>query len=107
MSFINLYKPFDPLQDAIENEAKVIRTNIEIRLIEKTSRSKITRIEGLTNIDLKQFIKDLQPILSCSGSIIDDPKKGQVIHFQGNHIEFIAKYLIKKELANKSQIRIH
>lgn len=103
-----LLAPFDPFKDAEEQETCLIKGYVDIRVTARSTKSKITTIEGLTDaVDHKKLAKTLQSVLSCGCNVETSEKFGKVIKVQGDNYEDIVKYLIKNDIADKSRIRVH
>lgn len=95
--------PFEEDESA-ENESLEKSSNIEsmtLRLT-KIGRRSNTFLEGwdIPENELKMHIKTIKNIKGCNGSV-----KNGIIQLQGDHIDYLIKYLESKGI-NKSDIYI-
>jgi translation initiation factor 1 (eIF-1/SUI1) len=92
----------NPFEDKI-NEDIINDFFIEIWL-ESTGRKKNTFISGwnIQEKELKEHIKFIKKKNGCNGTIKDKMKENSqtIIQLQGNHIEYMKKYLIDIGIAN-------
>ena len=91
--------PFENTDDIIKYKITEI-----ILWLDKKGRKSITHIEGWNDdIDkLKEHIKIIKKTLACNASIsIDTIKKTNSIQLQGDHIDYIYKYLINNGIDNE------
>ena len=86
----------DPFDDDHNNEI------IDVRIQQRTSRTYVTTIEGLINIDLEKVSKYMKKIFSCGATVVD-----KVIKLQGDQRQNVKNFLISEGIVNSEQIRIH
>jgi len=81
---------------------------IHIRIKQRNGRKKWTFIEGLDeNVNFKKVVKYLSKKLACGGSVKTDDEGNKYIQFQGEHTEFIKKFLIDKDIIESENISTH
>ncbi len=73
--------------EAIVKEKQKIRIILEERKFGK----KVTIIEGISDIDLKQLAKQLKQKLACGGTV-----KNNTIELQGEHAKKVKEELVKQ-----------
>ena len=82
-------------------------TPIHIRTQQRTTRKCITIVEGITGIDLEKILKKCKKKFSCGGSIDQDKEGNRILKLAGNQTENITNFLIKYEISDKDNIRVH
>jgi len=109
MNIENLANPagFDPFaSDAQEGGDQ--GSDIHIRVQQRNGRKCITHVQGLdAALDLKKVLKVIKKEYCCNGNIVEHDEMGQVLQFQGDQRQNIAKFLIENELAPKDKIKTH
>jgi translation initiation factor 1 len=101
------YDPFNVFSDEDPGASFV-----DIRIQQRTGKKKWTLIEGLpdvieSDVNAKRHLKYFRKNYCCNGNILHDTKAGLVIQLQGDHRSKVCEYLIAKEIAEESKIRIH
>ncbi len=93
----------------LPEEERIENVTIHIRIKQRTKKKKTTLIEGLENVvDLKKFIKHLSKQLACGGAVTKDKDTDMtVLKFQGDHKDFIKKFLIDNEIVTSENIITH
>lgn len=105
---MSLFRPFDPFQDALEQETQAVKVMIDIRYFEHSKKRKTTTAEGFPkSFDLKGLVKKLMPILSTGGVVIKSDQGYNVAKFQGDFRQEIRQYLIDNNIVSESNIRLH
>lgn len=96
----------------IENElfmpAKSLETSINAKKIHiryvKTGPRAITIIEGLDDdLDLERIAKHMKKKFNCAASIQKDRGGNDIIQLQGNQVDNVKKWLVKKEIIGKKE----
>lgn len=83
-------------------------TQINIRVQKRNGRKTITTLEGLSDqYDKEKMIKVLKKTWGCNGTIINDPKLGNILQLQGDQRIKLKEFLISERVADSSQIWIH
>jgi len=81
---------------------------IHIRVQQRNGRKCITTVQGLNSeLDFKKIVKAIKKAHSCNGTIVEDDDMGQVLQFQGDQRDAVAKFLTENELAEKDKIKKH
>ena len=93
----------------LPDEEKIEDITVHIRIKQRTKKKKTTFIEGLENVvNIKKFVKHLSKQLACGGAETTDKDTGMtVIKFQGDHKDFIKKFLIDNEIVTSENIITH
>jgi translation initiation factor SUI1 len=95
---------FDVEEDEFLEESK---QSVIVSIQQRTARKSTTKIEGLSpKLDLKKIVKELQPIVSSSGSISEVEGHGKVIVFQGDKRNIIIKYLVDNKYVQRENIKL-
>lgn len=109
----NEFNPLN-LDDVLDNEfnqtkIKPDETIIHLRLTSRSKDKYITTIEGLPeNFNFKLFLKEMKKKLSCNGCIKNDEKtECNVVQLTGDHRDFVESFLIKEQITNKDNIKMH
>lgn len=103
---MNLFENVNRDETCVNDNNVVNKIEIWIENMGKKSCTFISGLNLETNI-LKEHITTIKKNIGCNGTIkILKTKNIPVIMFQGNQIEYIAKYLISKLNINKSDIII-
>ena len=83
-------------------------TTIHIRVQQRNGRKCITTVQGLPeDIDLKKIMKYAKKTFNCNGAVITDEEEGKIIQLQGDHRENMKKFIVKENIAEESDIKIH
>ena len=83
-------------------------STIHIRIQQRNGRKCITTIQGLPEeVDLKKIMKFAKKSFSCNGAVITDEEEGKIIQLQGDQRENMKKFIIKENIAEESEIKIH
>tara|TARA_B110000014_G_C19609061_1_gene322483 strand:+ start:79 stop:396 length:318 start_codon:yes stop_codon:yes gene_type:complete len=81
---------------------------VHIRIQQRNGRKCITTIQGLPEeADLKKLTKHAKRTFSCNGAVVIDEEEGKIIQLQGDQRENIKKFLIKENLVEETDIKIH
>jgi translation initiation factor 1 (eIF-1/SUI1) len=71
-------------------------TDLLVRTVHKNKQT-VTLLEGLDkSYNVKYILTALCTVLSCSGSILQDPEVGTTIELIGNHQEVAVHWLMKE-----------
>lgn len=96
------------IQKILESTKNDLLTEIDNRIYLKTYKDgnkQKTQISGLEDFisdkDIKAFAKEIKKHLGCSGTIMKDEKENTNVIFSGDHVQFIKKHLIDKEIDEK------
>ncbi|ORY93395.1 hypothetical protein BCR43DRAFT_496855 [Syncephalastrum racemosum] len=103
-----LNSPFDPFADVEEEKAPKTTNYIHLRIQQRNGRKTWTTLQGLPKeYDFKKILKTFKKEFACNGTIVDDEELGQVLQLTGDQRLKIAEFLVKEEIAKKSDIKIH
>jgi translation initiation factor 1 len=81
---------------------------VHIRIQIRNQRKCILSVSGLaTDLDLKKICRYFKKTLKCNGVVKHDEKHGNIIQLQGDHREFVRKFLIVEEIIPKEFIVVH
>lgn len=96
--------PFDPLADEFLKEQAPLR--IDIRVVQRNARKRITTISGLpANLDFEKVLKVLKKMLNCAGTTKEDD--GIHIQLSGDQRLRVAGFLVEQKICTKSDIHLH
>ena len=69
---------------------------IHIRVQQRNGRKCITTIQGLdAQLDLKKILKAIKKAECCNGTVVTDDDMGEVLQFQGDQRDAVAKFLVE------------
>lgn len=81
---------------------------LDLRIQQRNGRKTLTTLQGLpTQYDNKKILKVFKKEFACNGTIVDDEELGQVLQLSGDQRLKIAEFLVKEEIAKKSEIKVH
>jgi len=81
---------------------------IHLRVYQRNARKRLTTVSGINEkYELKKLVRTWRKYFSCSGSIKKTKQGEKYIELFGDQREGVEKYLIKNNIANKEQIKIH
>ena len=110
----NLAAPFDPFADAASSDTKnggvtLDQGSVHIRIQQRNGRKSITTVTGLSKqLDLKKILKAIKKEHCCNGTVLKDEETDrEVLQFQGDQRESVKTFLIKEEIADKDNIKVH
>ncbi|KAI9316971.1 translation initiation factor SUI1 [Dichotomocladium elegans] len=105
----DLNVPFDPFADVEEDKtAKKATNDIHLRIQQRNGRKTITTLQGLPKqYDAKKILKVFKKEFACNGSLEEHEEFGQVIQLTGDQRQKIAEFLVKEEIAKKSEVKVH
>ena len=116
MDIANLGGPADPFGDVDLGGDKKAKTEevpsggdlVHIRMQQRNGRKCITTVQGLDQaLDLKKILKALKKQECCNGTVVDDDHMGQVLQFQGDQRDAVAKFLLQNEIVDSAKIKKH
>lgn len=68
----------------------------------------MTTLQGLPKeYDAKKILKVFKKEFACNGTIVDDDELGEVLQLTGDQRLKIAEFLVKEDIAKKSDIKVH
>ena len=115
-----LSRPIDDLcwfSDAFADAAKVNDTGdvqleqgyVHIRIQQRNGRKSITTVTGLSKaLDLKRILKAIKKEHCCNGTVLKDEETGtEVLQFQGDQRDPVKAFLLKEEICEKDNIKVH
>ena len=83
-------------------------TFIDIRIQQRNGRKTITTVEGIPkDYDLKMILKAFKKDFACNGTLVTDPKMGEVMQLNGDHRDKIADFLIAESIAKAENVKVH
>ena len=101
----------DTFNDATNNNYKSINNSliepIHIYLAKRKSRKHITKITNIQSTSILDISKQIRKDLSCSASVVNDDKLGEIIQIQGNFCEKIVSFLISNNIVTIENIKLH
>lgn len=104
---IQNFKSSDPFEGAGSGTGSNAVGLIHIRLQQRNGRKTLTTVQGLSVPKYeKAVLKKWKKEFSCNGTLIEE-KDEIIFQLQGNHCDEIKKFLMKHEMATKSQIKVH
>ena len=82
---------------------------VHIRIQQRTGRKCITTVAGLSSkLDLKKIQKAIKKEHCCNGTVLKDEETGQeVMQFQGDQREAVKSFLLKEEICDKDNVKVH
>lgn len=103
--------------DAFADAAKVNDTGdvqleqgyVHIRIQQRNGRKSITTVTGLSKaLDLKRILKAIKKEHCCNGTVLKDEDTGtEVLQFQGDQRDPVKAFLLKEEICEKDNIKVH
>eukprot|EP00118_Oscarella_pearsei_P025048 m.307379 g.307379 ORF g.307379 m.307379 type:complete len:115 (+) comp42214_c0_seq1:71-415(+) len=110
-SFENLKAGFDPFNDEVgqsyaKNEYQ--KGVIHIRIQQRNGRKTLTTVQGISDAyDKKKLARYAKKEFACNGTVVMHPEYGEVLQFQGDQRNHIARFLTRIGLAAEEQIKMH
>ena len=87
---------------------KVVAYSVHIRNQQRNGRKSITTITGLEDdLDLEKIVKYMRKIFSTNGTILQDDEMGDIIQLQGDCRFDARDFLVKFNICNKDDIKVH
>ena len=84
---------------------KELKDKVTIFVKKRNNRQSDTTISGLAiDLDLKKILSYMKKHFNCTGSIVSDPKFGEVICLTGNQKEQVFNFLVNEEICKKEKI---
>jgi len=82
---------------------------VHIRIQQRNGRKCITTVAGLSSkLHLKKIQKAIKKEHCCNGTVLKDEETGQeVMQFQGDQREAVKWFLLKQEICNKDNVKVH
>ena len=80
---------------------------IHIRVNQRTTRTYVTIIQGLSETEAKVHLPELKKSFHCSGTTQEHPEYGQVVQLSGDQRKDVANFLIQKCKVSKEKIKVH
>ena len=75
---------------------------------QRTGRKCITTVEGIAeDLDISEITKALKKTFKCNGSVLQDPKLGEILQLSGDQRTNIREFFIDQEVCHEDQIVIH
>ncbi|KAL1933873.1 hypothetical protein VTP01DRAFT_7963 [Rhizomucor pusillus] len=103
-----LNAPFDPFADVEEDRETKTSNYIHLRIQQRNGRKTLTTLQGLPKeYDAKKILKVFKKEFACNGTIVDDDELGEVLQLTGDQRLKIAEFLVKEDIAKKSDIKVH
>ncbi|KAI9472904.1 translational initiation factor eIF1 [Zychaea mexicana] len=104
----DLNTPFDPFAEDEQEKAPKSAKHIHLRIQQRNGRKTLTTLQGLPKeYNNKKILKVFKKEFACNGTIVDDDELGEVLQLSGDQRLKIAEFLIKEEIAKKSEIKVH
>jgi len=97
-------------EDAFAEAAREVGgTRVHLRVRQRTGRSFVTVVEGLSeDLDLKKILKAFKKNFKCNGSLKKkDEDKDAIIQLSGDQRLRCRSFLVELGLCSASQITIH
>lgn len=80
----------------------------DLRIQQRNGRKTLTILQGLPKeYDAKKILKVFKKEFACNGTIVDDDELGEVLQLTGDQRLKIAEFLVKEDIAKKSDIKVH
>mmetsp|Transcript_57208 Transcript_57208/g.119625 ORF Transcript_57208/g.119625 Transcript_57208/m.119625 type:complete len:116 (-) Transcript_57208:269-616(-) len=111
-AFGNL-QPFDAFADAAKvndtGDVQLEQGYVHIRIQQRNGRKSITTVTGLSKaLDLKRILKAIKKEHCCNGTVLKDEDTGtEVLQFQGDQRDPVKTFLLKEEICEKDNIKVH
>jgi translation initiation factor 1 len=81
---------------------------IHIRVQQRNGRKCITTVQGLdSQLDLKKILKAIKKAECCNGTVVEDEEMGEVLQFQGDQRDAVAKFLTENEIVDAAHVKKH
>lgn len=88
-----------------ENKDELFASKVTITVKNRNGKKCITNVVGMADdLDLHKILSYLKKKHNCSGSILSDPKYGEIMSFTGDQKENIYNFLINEEIYKKEDI---
>lgn len=79
----------------------------DLRIQQRNGRKTLTILQGLPKeYDAKKILKVFKKEFACNGTIVDDDELGEVLQLTGDQRLKIAEFLVKEDIAKKSD-KVH
>ncbi|KAK4723374.1 hypothetical protein R3W88_026153 [Solanum pinnatisectum] len=108
-SNVQIPRNFDPFAESKDLGARGIKKEyVHIRVQQRNGKKSWTMMEGLMkDFSYEKILKDLKKEYCCNGTIIQDKELGKVIQLQGDQRKNVSQFLVKADIVNKEQIKVH
>merc|ERR1711981_494553 len=83
------------------------RSEVHIRVQQRNGRKCLTTVQGIApDLDLKKILRYIKKAFNCNGTVVDD-KAGAVIQHQGDQRGNVQKFLVKENICNAEEVKVH
>lgn len=94
--------------DGFLDEKSVALEFVHVRIQQRNARSSLTTIQGLKqDLDLKRISKALKKQYHTNGTVMNDSELGQVIQLQGDQRNNVVDFLVRFQICQKQEIKVH
>merc|ERR1711933_329047 len=101
-----IFRENNAFEDANKDSRCPQEDMIHIRIQQRNGRKTLTSVQGLSEqYDLKKIIKVCKRHFACNGTVVEHPKYGEVIQFQGDQRDHISRFLRRLNWPVPSRLR--